>query len=354
MSELQLDAPNLPTLFALLERLPMGVVLIDQSTRVLLYNAAEERIARRRREDVLGRKFFDEIASCIRDTGVGDEFLARIGREAFDLEREVAFAFPFRDSPRQIRLKLISVEAGGRPYGCLLLEDVTAKRAMERLKENLSALLVHDLKNPLTSVLANLDLLEMMPGDVEAVEGARMSARRLQRMVGGLLDIARLEDGGIPMKLERLDLRGLIGASLQGQAGLAQLSGVGLTNASGKEPVMARVDAEIVRRALDNLLDNGLRHAPRGTRIEAWTEQGPATGMISLCVLDHGPGISDDLRERIFDKYVQAVEVGRGGNHGLGLTFVRLAAEAHGGRASVESPAGGGCLFRIELPTDPR
>lgn len=342
--------PDLPTLFALLERLPLGVVLLDQSSRVLLYNAAEERIARRRREDVLGRLFFDEIAPCIRAAGVGDEFFGRIGREQFELEREVAFAFPFRDSPRQVRLKLVSVEAEGRPYGCLLLEDVTAQRAMERLKENLSALLVHDMKNPLTAVLANLDLLEMLPGDAEAAEGARLSARRLQRMVGGLLDIARLEDGSIPLKLERVDLRSIVSDALRGQAGVAQVRGVKLAAAGEPAPVTALADAELVRRALDNLIDNGLRFAPRGSAIEAWAEPGAGPAQVCVCVRDHGPGIPEPLRERVFDKYAQGDPGARRGNHGLGLTFVQMVAKAHGGSATVESPADGGCLFRVTLP----
>ncbi len=155
--------PDLPTLFALLERLPVGVVLLDHDGRVLLYNAAEESIARRRREDILGRLFFQDVAPCIRDAGVGDEFFGRVGREQFNIEREVSFAFPFRDSPRQVKVKLVSLDVGGRPYGCLFIEDITAQRALDRLKDNLSALLVHDLKNPLAAVLANLDMLDLQP-----------------------------------------------------------------------------------------------------------------------------------------------------------------------------------------------
>ncbi|GAC1535705.1 MAG: hypothetical protein NVS2B9_01110 [Myxococcales bacterium] len=353
MRDLRLDAPDLPTLFALLERLPIGVVLLDQTSRVLLYNAAEERIARRSREDVLGRLFFDEIAPCIRDAGVGAEFSRRIGREQFELEREIAFAFPFRDSPRQVNLKLLSVEAGGKPYGCLLLEDVTAQRAMDRLKENLSALLVHDLKNPLAAVLANLDFLGIDPGapaDPEAVASARESVKRLERMVGGLLDIARIEDGVVPLKLARTDLRVLVATALQGEAPLAHKKRVHLEQEGGDAPVLAHADPDIVRRALDNLIDNALRYSPEGSSIEVWAEQGPRAGKVSLCVRDHGPGIADSLRERIFEKYGQGGSGPRRGNYGLGLTFVRLAGEAHGGSASVESPSSGGCLFRLELP----
>lgn len=108
-----------------------------------------------------------------------------------------------------------------------------------------------------------------------------------------------------------------------------------------------------MRRALDNLIDNGLRYAPAGSSIEVWAEPGPLAGKVSLCVRDHGPGIADSMRERIFEKYGQAEPGSRGGNQGLGLTFVRLAGEAHGGAATVESPATGGCLFRIQLIFNP-
>ncbi len=133
-------------------------------------------------------------------------------------------------------------------------------------------------------------------------------------------------------------------------AGLAQISSVKIRQATAEEFIFALADADIVRRALDNLLDNGLRYSPAGSSIEVWAEPGPAAGKVSLCVRDHGPGIADSMRERIFEKYGQAEPGARSGNQGLGLTFVRLAGEAHGGAVTVESPATGGCLFRIQLP----
>lgn len=158
-----------------LERLPIGVILLDDTGRVQLYNAAEERIARRRREDVLGRLFFDEVAPCFEKIGLAEDFRRLIGREPFSLEREASFGLPFRDSPRLVRLHMLSIRSGERDFCCILLEDITASRAMERLKDNLAALLVHDMKSPLTVLLGHLGLLEMR---LAGVDVARTAARR--------------------------------------------------------------------------------------------------------------------------------------------------------------------------------
>lgn len=349
---------DLPTLFELLERLPIGVILLDHGGRVRLYNAAEERFARRRREDVLGRAFFEEIAPCFEKTGLAQEFRQRIGREEFSVERAASFALPFRDSPREVRLKMISIRSGDHPFACILLEDVTAWRAMERLKENLAALLVHDMKSPLTVMLGNLSLLELQLGQEREIgrrslRDARSAAERLHRMVLGLLDIARIEEGKVPLRLEAFDLRALAVTASCDLAGVATSHEVSLVWKGDERATEIVADSDLVRRALDNLLDNAMRFAPGGSQIEVSIDHLPERARVALCVRDHGPGIPEEERAQVFDKFMQAEPGPRPGNFGLGLTFVRLAARAHGGEATVTCPSNGGCLFRVELPLPP-
>jgi len=345
---------DLPTLFDLLERLPMGVIVLDDSGKVQLYNSAEERLARRRREDVLGRVFFEEVAPCFERIGFGAAFRDGIGRDGFSLERETSFGLPFRDSPREVRAKMVSIRSGGRDFACVLLEDISVQRAMERLKDELASLLVHDMKSPLAVMLGNLSLVGLtLPGN--AVERPRLdaavaAAHRLHRMVLGLLDIARIEDGSVRLQLSRFDLCALALAAVREQEAAAWGVGVSLVWTANEVSAEIFADAELIRRALDNLLDNATRFAPAGSSVEVWVERPADRPRLALCVRDHGPGIPEERRRQVFDKFVQLEAGSRIGNHGLGLTFVRLAAEAHGGEASVTSPPGGGCLFRIELP----
>ena len=106
------------------------------------------------------------------------------------------------------------------------------------------------------------------------------------------------------------------------------------------DPVFADVDPDVMRRALDNLIDNAYRHSRPNQRVIVRVERDGASALIA--VIDEGPGIPDAVRGRIFDKFVRADPGSAGTNHGLGLTLVKLAASAHGGDVTVECPQRGG------------
>jgi signal transduction histidine kinase len=118
--------------------------------------------------------------------------------------------------------------------------------------------------------------------------------------------------------------------------------------AKGDGPVWASADPALARRVLDNLLSNALTYAPAGTPIEVVTRVRPEGIELSVC--DRGPGVPVALREKVFEKYARVGEGGDGTNRGLGLTFCRLAIEAHGGTIWVEETKGGGACFRAVLP----
>src|SRR5205823_4753794 len=111
-------------------------------------------------EKVLGKHFFTEVAPCMNVRGLADEYAARIGTAELALTREFSFPFPWLEQPREAVVRLSSFEEGGQHYGFLTIEEVTARRALERMQRTLSSLLVHDLKNPLAIMSANLEFLE--------------------------------------------------------------------------------------------------------------------------------------------------------------------------------------------------
>jgi photoactive yellow protein len=342
----------LTLLSELFDSLPVGVVVLDHTGRVVIYNRAEQVLAGRTRESVLGREFFIEVAPCMNVKQLGGEFAAKIGRAQLDVDTEFSFPFPFLNEPRDVRVKLHSFEFNGVPYGILLVEDVSFARSVDRMKETLQGLLVHDLKNPLSAVVANLGFLNMIPSvrdakdAAEAVDDALQASFRLNAMLLNLLDITRLETNAMPLARKQVDVHEMLEAVVQDNAAYARLVGATLAVADEGRPLNAWLDAGIVRRALNNLVENATRHS------KLVTLRAKATGeALALEVSDDGPGIPEAMRQSIFNKYAQVASVNQTPyNRGLGLTFVKLVARAHGGDVEVECPPTGGTRFRITVP----
>ncbi|MEJ7729071.1 MAG: ATP-binding protein [Polyangiaceae bacterium] len=346
---------DLPILEDLFDSLPVGVVVLDQQGKVVVYNTAEEKLAGRPRSRVLGRDFFGTVAPCMDVRELGGAFRERIGRQRVDVNIEFSFPFPFLDQPRDVRVRMQSFEARGAPYGLLMVEDVSRERSIDRMRETLQSLLVHDLKNPLAVVVASLGFLgaehtnAAHPDVAEAIADGLTAAARLQSMLLNLLDIHRLETSSFPLRKVDCDVGALLGSASKAYRGLARASGAELLLDLPAAPMRACLDEGVVRRAIDNLVENAFRHARRVV-LRAAHEGGAAV----IEVADDGPGVPVAVRESIFEKFAQVV--GDGGvqtdlNRGLGLTFVRLALRAHGGNATVHCPDRGGSVFRLEIPT---
>jgi photoactive yellow protein len=344
--------PSLEILPELFDHLPVGVVVLDHSGNVVVFNRAEEELARRQRVKVLGREFFREIAPCMDVRDLGGRFARDIGRQPIDVNVEFSFAYPHADGPRDVRVRMRSFESASLPYAMLVLEDLSRERAIERMKTRLSELLVHDLKNPLSVVLSSLEFLDtrLRPSrDVdlhEALADSVDSVKRLQSMLIDLLDTTRLETNVMPLRRQPMDARDLIRDVARSARAAGRHRKVVVEESVPAEALFLEADAGLLRRSLENLVDNAVRYAGR---LVLSAEQ--VGSQVVFAVIDDGPGIPEDVRARIFDRYVQVSSPSTASmNRGLGLTFVRLAAQAHGGDAAVECPAAGGTIFRISLP----
>ncbi|MDE2515660.1 MAG: HAMP domain-containing histidine kinase [Rhodospirillales bacterium] len=222
--------------------------------------------------------------------------------------------------------------------------------ALDRLEQALDAQrrfvadAAHALRTPLAVLTARIDEL----GDQREADDLRGDADRMARLVGQMLAMARLEE--LPLDVTApVDLRAVAVAAVSEIAPLAISRGVELGLLDG--PVVAPINgnAAALGIALANLLDNAIRHAPRGTAVEVAIEA-PAT----IRVLDRGPGVPEAERSRIFARFHRAPGT-RPGGAGLGLAIVAGIAAAHGGDAWVEAHAGGGAMFVMRLqPAAPR
>jgi signal transduction histidine kinase len=226
-------------------------------------------------------------------------------------------------------------------------------RAQER-KEELINLVVHDLKNPIASILANAHFLVREPNlSEDAREASRdihEAADSMQRMVLNLLDISRSEQGALVPRLSDVDVPSLLNEVLGVMSRRANERQQKISVELSARVKRHVVDRDLLLRLLENLLDNALKYSPPGGTIKI--EASTANGYLEFCIRDEGPGIPGAYRERIFEKYVQlednTVSLART-SRGLGLVFCRLAAEAHGGRIWVEDNEPRGTAFRLRL-----
>lgn len=222
------------------------------------------------------------------------------------------------------------------------------------LRRQLSAFVVHDLKSPLSMIMAATDLVQrkLSTEGVEKLHIVQRAAQNMLRMVHNLLDIARSEDGRMIARPVEVDVRALVEElveSVRGTRGEWHAK-IGIeTHYRLANPVLW-LDGLLLRRVLENLLDNALRYSPTDASIRVEVTQ--TNRELLLSVRDEGPGIARDQRSRIFEMYVRLeennpVRVG----HGLGLVFCRLAVEAQGGRIWVDSGVGDqGAVFHAVLP----
>jgi two-component system, sensor histidine kinase and response regulator len=225
---------------------------------------------------------------------------------------------------------------------------------LQHFKDELIGLAVHDFKSPLTVVQAGLDfalssgLLEGEPR--EALEDALFASRRLLDLVGNLIETRRLEEAEIRLEPTAVEVDAWLGEIVSARQWEARERGIAIEcriEAVG----VARFDSGLMARAVDNLVDNAIRHTPRGGRVVVSAARAQAG--LELRVGNTGPRIPDDLRERIFEKYGRKSGQPRSLNLGLGLYLCRLAAEAHGGRAWLQDGAELPTVFALIVPDVP-
>jgi two-component system sensor histidine kinase MprB len=199
----------------------------------------------------------------------------------------------------------------------------------------------HELRTPLTAARTNVDLLRegKLPEEEErhALEEASVELGALTSLVADLVELARGEER--KLRVEELHLDELVAGVVE----RARARSPQATFVTSLTPTQVRVDPVLMERAVSNLLDNAVKYSPPGAPIEVTVRDG------EVVVADHGPGVAEEDLPRIFDRFYRAAAARSKPGAGLGLAIVREAAEAHGGRATVESSPGG-ASFRLSLP----
>lgn len=225
-----------------------------------------------------------------------------------------------------------------------------------KLREELSNMVVHDMSSPIVSILLHSTLMEDQVHDPEALkhlEMIRMGADRLDSFVNDLLMMAKMEDSKLRLNLSLVDVNQLALDAEQHFSIIAQSRGIQLIMDLPAAPLLMRVDNNLFRRVIANLLANALQYSPANSCVRLRLKAQPdATGENHLClqVIDEGTGIPEEYQQRIFEKF-EVVELRKQGIRqiGLGLTFCKMAVDAHGGKIFVQANQPQGSVFVVEI-----
>ena len=309
------------------------------------------------------------------DRATGFEVCRRLKRDPRTARIPVVFVTALNDTTDRVK----AIEAGGddfltKPHNRMVLgarirsllalrtatDELAGSyrklRELEKVRDDLMKMIVHDLKTPLAAVQATLEMLG--DGDFgavtapqgEALAGAMARSGDLLALIEDLLELARLEDAQLSIERTPLVVPAFLG-QLLGEWEL-RLRQEGSRASLEVEPGLPVIQADelLLRRVLNNLLQNAVVHARRAVtvRVTARADQGG----VRMSVTDDGPGIAPAYHELIFRKFerVRLAGAATARSSGLGLTFCKLVADAHGGRIWVQSAEGAGATFHLFLP----
>ena len=358
---------------AILESTRDGIILLDRTGLLLAANLSAESILNIRFEEYIGESFSDTLLRHIEN---------REGQESNQLDAALQdMARILRLEPQRITTRSYTVTSGGKErhiveigspvmddhnhiIGRLLtLRDVTEERLLEAYRDEITSMVVHDLRGPLGSIISSITLTMEIVNEIMEAETSETiiplmdvsldSASNLLQLVDSLLDIAKLETRRMPLERRPTQVAELVeAAARQLQTTMSEADIQFSTNVPANLPLVD-VDGDKIRRVIINVLDNALRFTPTGGEVLVSAAlAGPRKVVIR--VADSGPGIPPEEVDRVFEKFRQVSgsrpAQGRKGT-GLGLTFCKLAIEAHGEIIWIEQngPLSGAC-FAFTLP----
>ncbi|WP_369959677.1 CHASE domain-containing protein [Pseudomonas benzenivorans] len=337
-------------LSAILENAAEGILIFDDSGRIERANPASSQLFGYARTELIGRRIGSLIPSlhpC--SSAVFDKQL----RTPLEVGGTHA-----QGRELELEISLSDYELPGRRLYICMLRDIAARKQVERLKSEFVATISHELRTPLTSIKGSLGLLSagaVGPLGEQAhdlVSIAQSNSERLVNLVNDILDIEKLEFGHSRIQLSRTDLRPVLHEALthnQGYADGYQVS-LSLDDSALPEQVPVQIDSQRLQQVLTNLIANAVKFSEPQGQVEISAQV--LDKQVRVQVRDHGPGIAEEFRARIFQKFAQAdgSDSRRRGGTGLGLSICKTLIERMHGQIGYDSVVGQGSTFYFTLP----
>ncbi len=334
---------------------PVPVLVIDFNMEILDVNQKAVELMGRPADELIGSYWCDllgeEKASC-------EEMFRNLPEDG---EASTEMRIPSPSGLRTLSVSMTTIDYGSPIQGQkaiqLIGHDITELAELERMRDDLMHMIVHDLQNPLSNILGSLQMMRqaLLERDstlsmLDMLHVALRSSKRLRRLIDSLLDLRQLEEGKadlnkvlVPPKMLTREAIELVEPVIEKKR---QALDVDVPN--GLPPV--RVDHDMIMRVLTNLLDNAAKFTPTDGRISLTVVQEEST--LKFTISDNGLGISPDAQAHLFERFTRLESAKGTKGTGLGLPFCKLAVEAHGGEIWVDSTPGEGSQFTFRLPLE--
>jgi PAS domain S-box-containing protein len=338
------------------EAYPSGMVMIDAAGRMEMVNTETEQLFGYRREELVGHPVDMLVPARLRPQHAGhrQQFAGRPEARRMGENRDL---FGVRkdgtEFPVEVGLNPIRTRAGLHVLSVIV--DISERKRIERLKDEFVSTVSHELRTPLTSISASLGLLtgaanvKLPETTKRLITIAHSNSQRLVRLINDILDIEKIESGKVAFKLRRVDVRSLIAQAVESSRAHAEGHGVRLC--FEESPVHeVRADADRLMQVITNLLSNAIKFSPPDADVVVAIES--RSEHVRITVRDRGPGIPEEFKSRIFEKFAQADSSNqrREGGTGLGLSIVKQIVVRLGGEVGFSDAPGGGTIFYVDLP----
>lgn len=354
------EAQRRAWLRSVIEQLPEGVVILDRHGRVVTTNRALLSFLHDGREPLEGSELHGFELKLPNGASIPPDQLpstCALQRGESSMGRELALLRPGSGLvPVLANAAPIRDDTGAITGATIIIQDITARKELERMREEWASVIAHDLRQPVSAITLSADALEMVSGPNLPDKGAKAIARiraastRLARMVDDLFDASRIEANRLSVAQRAVDL-GALAASVAD--GLRDETGDHDLVVDAAAAQIAWIDPDRIQQVLANLLTNAAKYGAPGSEIHVDVSDRGET--IEMAVMNHGPGIAADELPRLFDRFWRARKARGSGTPGagLGLYIAKGLVEANGGRIWVESTPGETTTFHVLLPRAP-
>jgi PAS domain S-box-containing protein len=343
---------------AVVDTVSDGILSLDHEGYIEAINPAARRILGLTPRNAQGRRLFQVLGLAAQTPAMERALrLASAGRSG-ETAQTVEIAYDRNGSATNLEV-VLSGAIGPASSGLVAaVRDISERRRVERMKEEFVATVSHELRTPLTSIRGSLGLvtsgvLGPVPENARRLlDIALGNSERLMRLINDLLDIDKMAAGRLEFDKQLIDLKPLVQRAVETTRGFGAARRVRIELAEAAAHASVRVDADRIEQALVNLLSNAIKYSPDDEVVEVAIEiEHP---VVRVSVQDHGSGVPEDFRDRIFSKFSQAdaSDARVKGGTGLGLSITKAIVEGHDGRVDYESPPGRGARFYFELPLE--
>ncbi|MBI3130766.1 MAG: PAS domain-containing sensor histidine kinase [Acidobacteria bacterium] len=355
----------MPDLSQIFDSINEGLVVLDRNMRVLHWNPWMARHSGILAETISGHTIFDHFPTL--DSPKfhrSRRAVLAFGNYAFFSQRlhQYLFPFPLRGPSAawyptmQQSCSMGPVREEGAIMGVyILVQDVTERLVLDRMKNEFVSMVTHELRTPLTSLRGSLGLLgsgalgALSPEAKEVLDIASRNGERLSNLINDLLDSEKLESGKMSLLMEPHALRPLLEQSLADNRGYAEVHAVTFGLGDVAPEIEVEVDRGRFFQIMSNLLSNAAKHSPEGGRVEVAVAD--EEEFVRISVADQGAGMPAEFIGRVFEKFSQAESPAnlRKGGTGLGLSITKTLVEKMGGSIGFRSQLGKGTTFDFTL-----